>query len=530
MNIKTVFKAIAAVALLALAFSCTKGFEALNQDQFGVHKEQMSQDGLELGGMLQALQRSVFIHEDGTYLDSDYQRMYNLLAETWCGYMSPTMRDGKFAGWDLDSDDEDKSVRAMFVNKYTYGLGSFTQYNDYAVANELLNERALGLVLKVATMHMVTDYYGPIAYSQYGSMGGNLYDSQEKVYQQFFAELDEAIPVLETAALVGDQLIPDYDLVYGGDAGKWARFANSLRLRLAMRIAYADPALAQQEAEKSILSSSGVITDNSGNAIETDVTRHPLYTINITFNDADTQIGASLDCYLNGFNDPRKFKYAKEAKDGQLHGVRYGFLPSSGKWEEYKNSEKAVSAPNATEYKLCWMNAAEVAFLRAEGALRGWNMGGSAKDFYETGIRLSFEEWGASGAEAYLADNTLTPAAFTDNVASNGSPAPSNVTIAWKESDNTEQKLEKIATQKWIALFPNGVEAWAEYRRLHYPGLVPPVNNYSNGVVNTTEGIRRVQYPTAEETDNKAGYDSGVAALGGPDNAGTRLWWDQKPF
>ena len=176
------------------------------------------------------------------------------------------------------------------------------------------------------------------------------------------------------------------------------------------------------------------------------------------------------------------------------------------------------------------MNAAEVAFLRAEGALIGWNMGGTARSFYEQGISLSFDEWGASGAAAYIANATRTPADFVDAVGSAGASIGSTVTVAWNELATQEQKLEKIGTQKWIALFPNGAEAWAEYRRLHYPVLITPANNFSNGVVNTNQGIRRVPYPVSEQKDNAAGYASGVEALGGPDNAGTRLWWDQKPF
>ena len=208
--------------------------------------------------------------------------------------------------------------------------------------------------------------------------------------------------------------------------------------------------------------------------------------------------------------------------------MRPGISPAA--WTSYKNTAAKVSAPNAGVYKLCWLNAAEVAFLRAEGALVGWNMGGTAQEFYEQGIKLSFEEWGAEGAAAYIGNSTATPAAFKDNVGRANANAPSSVTIAWKEADDFETKLEKIGTQKWLALFPNGAEAWAEYRRLHYPVILPPANNYSNGIVNTDQGIRRVPYPISEQSDNPQGYASGVAALGGADNAGVRLWWDQKPF
>ena len=524
MNIKNIFKGIALVALsTAVLAGCTKGFENLNKDVFGVSDEQMAQDGLALGGMLQQLERSVIIFRDGTYLDSDYQIMYNLCAETWCGYMAPTLSDGHNAGWDVT----DGWHRRMFTVKYEYGMGGYKDFEQAALELGMENELALAKVLKVATMHQVADYYGPIAYSHYGELT-NLYDPLDQVYTQFFQELDSAIETLEKVAASGAKLLEDYDLVYNGDATKWVEFANSLRLRLAMRVRFADAELARTEAEKSLASPFGVIESNNDNAVMSGVDHHPIYEINVNFNDADTQVGASLDVYLNGYNDPRKFLYAKPAGDGNLHGVRPAVAPSA--WTNYKNTAAKVSAPNASLYKICWLNAAEVAFLRAEGALIGWNMGGSAKDFYEQGIKLSFEEWGAEGANNYLANTTAKPAEFRDNVSRNHTAAPSSVTIAWNESASLETKLEKIGTQKWLALFPNSCEAWAEYRRLHYPVLVAPVTNFSNGIVNTDQGIRRVPYPVSEQTDNAAGYASGVSALGGNDNAGVRLWWDQKPF
>ncbi|HAC40259.1 MAG TPA: SusD/RagB family nutrient-binding outer membrane lipoprotein, partial [Rikenellaceae bacterium] len=442
---------------------------------------------------------------------------------TWCGYMAPTLSDGHNAGWDVN----DGWHRRMFTVKYEYGMGGYQDFEKEALELNMVNELALAKVLKVATMHQVADYYGPIAYSHFGELT-NLYDPLDEVYAQFLSELDESIAILEKVAASGSKLLEDYDLVYGGDTAAWVRFANSLRLRLAMRIRYADAALARTEAEKSIASPFGVIVANSGNAVMSGVGHHPIYEINTNFNDADTQLGASLEVYLNGYNDPRMFKYAKPASDGKLHGVRPGIAPST--WTNYKNTANKVSAPNASIYNICWLNAAEVAFLRAEGALLGWSMGGTAKEFYEEGIKLSFEEWGVEGAASYLANTTAVPAAYKDNVGRAHANAPSTVTIAWNEALSEEKKLEKIGTQKWLALFPNSCEAWAEYRRLHYPVLITPANNFSNGVVNTDQGIRRVPYPVSEQSDNAAGYASGVEALGGNDNAGTRLWWDQKPF
>ena len=523
MKTRNILLTIAALALLA---SCTDKFAELSRDHYNAHEEDMAQDNLMVGALFQQLERSVIVYSDGVYLDSDYQIMYNLCAENWCGYMGSTHANSNSAhntGWDI----YDQYHRRLFTVKYEYGMAAFTKIKAFCEKNNLPLQMALSTVLKVATMHQVTDYYGPIAYSQTGSVAGNLYDSQEDVYKAFFNELDAAIETLEP--YMGSKLLDAYDLVYGGDITKWLQFANSLRLRLAMRVVYADATLAKTEAEKSIASAAGVIVDNSGNAVVQGVDHHPLHEINVNFNEADTQMGASMDCYLNGYNDPRKFLYAKPASgDGQLHGVRPGINPNN--WDNYKNPAGKVSAPNADKYKICWLNAAEVAFLRAEGAVRGWAMGGTAKTFYEQGITLSFEEWGAEGAAAYIANSTAQPAAFADNVGSANASKPSSVTIAWSEAGNEEQKLAKIGTQKWIAIFPNGCEAWAEYRRLHYPALIQPANNFSNGIVNSNQQIRRVPYPLSEASDNPAGYASALAALGGEDNAGTRLWWDQKPF
>ena len=118
----------------------------------------------------------------------------------------------------------------------------------------------------------------------------------------------------------------------------------------------------------------------------------------------------------------------------------------------------------ATESPYLWMNAAEITFLRAEGALRGWNMGGDAKSLYEQAITLSFDQYGLTGADAYVADSQNKPQAYTDPMRTYSVAAPaSTITIAWQDGDDKfEANLERIITQKWIAMFPCTVEAWSE--------------------------------------------------------------------
>lgn len=519
-NIKGV---ILTTMLCTVLTSCEDKFVEYNTNSYEATYEQMLADDGFLKAYITQMERSVILYNDGTHLDSDYQIAYNLCADTWAGYFAPTgtwsngVHNGSYSLIDQWSG-------SLFNFKYEDTMNAWSELQEIAEEAGRTQVAALANIIKVAAMHQVTDYYGPIPYSEVGTTITPKYDSQQDVYNAFFEELDNAIDVLTDYYNAGNtSLLSDIDLVYSGDIDKWIRFANSLRLRLAMRICYADEALAQTEAQKSL--SMGLIEDNSQNASIASIPHHPVYQINVNMNNGDCQMGASMDCYLNGYNDPRKFKYAKAASDGNLHGVRNGIVTST--WDDYRNTSGLVSAPAGENYGLKWMNAAEVWFLRAEAALRGWSAE-DVKTCYENGVTLSFEEWGAGSATTYLSDNTSKPAAFVDNVANNGAEAPSTITIAWDDAATPEVKLERIMTQKWLALFPNGCEAWAEYRRTGYPALLTVVNNRSNGLVDTDLQIRRAQYPVAEYTNNATGIASGLSALGGPDNGGTKLWWDKK--
>lgn len=532
LNVKNIFRGLALTAGCGVLLAgCTGPFEKFNTNEHEATEEQMEQDNLKTGAFFRQLQRSVVIFSDGSYYDSDYQIAINLLADSYAGYLAPTLSSngGVHTGSYFMTENW---CQALY--KYTFASAMPAWVSISEVGQETTT--ALATIVKVAAMHRVADYYGPIPYCNFdGSLKSN-YDSLEDVYRKFFEELDEAIDVLtEFVNANSDTLmLEDYDYVYSGNVTSWIKFANSLRLRLAMRVVYADSALAQEEAEKSISNLYGVMTSASDKASlkhSNDlVYHHPIYEINNNFNDGDTQMGASMDSYLNGYNDPRIGKYFKTASDGAYHGVRNGIHTTN--WSSYRNSAGLVSAPAADDAstEITWMLASEVYFLRAEGALRGWNMGGTAQEFYERGVTLSFEENGASGASEYLADNTSKPIAFVDNTGNNGNVACSGtITIAWEDGADFETSLERIITQKWIALYPNGPEGWAEFRRTDYPRLLPVINNDSEGAVNTELQIRRVPFPVEEYSTNAAGVAAGVSKLGGADNAGTKLWWDKKP-
>ena len=404
---------------------------------------------------------------------------------------------------------------------------------------------AIAKIIKVTSMSRVTDAYGPIPYSKIGADGSvtTPYDAQEMVYDTMFVELSDAVKTLQENPEAALSATADY--VYSGDLTKWIKFANSMKLRLAMRLLYADRAKAQQWAEDATNEANGgVIETNADNAQWNyfGATENPLYTATRYNNEGDesggdTHAAADIICYMNGYGDPRRSVYFVESEfdDMPYVGVRRSIdLTSLGSYNHaYSGARIGRNDP------IMWMNAAEVAFLRAEARLNNFNVGGgTAQSYYEDGIRLSFEQWGVSGADTYMSNSTSTPTAYNDPTGTNSFATPlSTITVAWDENATTEVKLERIITQKWIANWLLGNEAWADHRRTGYPRLMPATaaGNRSGGTVNSNVGINRIPYPTDEFVSNKENADAAVGILNGEssqgsgDNYSTHVWWDKKP-
>ena len=176
------------------------------------------------------------------------------------------------------------------------------------------------------------------------------------------------------------------------------------------------------------------------------------------------------------------------------------------------------------------MCAAEIYFLRAEGRLRGWSMGGETEDLYNMGITKSFEQWGVALGDYLTRGDDYTPMQFTAPSGTTGNTiAASTITIAWNAVDREEKKLERIITQKWIAMFPEGQEAWSEHRRTGYPRLFNLYGtNASSGQVENS-GPRRIPFPSTEYDTNTTEVNKAVTDfLGGNDYGNVKLWWDKK--
>ena len=355
--------------------------------------------------------------------------------------------------------------------------------------------------------------------------------------------VDEAIAGFKGTASVADMQAFDYWC--NGDIALWKKVANQLKLRLAMRIVKVNPTLAKQKAEEAV--QGGVLTSADRDILINQGLSNELTRM---FEWGDCGMNASLITMLEGFKDPRlplyvtKNQAAVTCEDGstieegtKYLGVRGGCnLPS--KPNQWGNFSKVICT-YTTAFPV--MKVAEGYFLRAEGALRGWSMGGSAKDLYEEGIRISIKnELAYKGSiagvtsisdaeiDAYL-NGTSGQIDFVDPVkAENSIKAMNTLGVKWDEGASKEEKLQRIITQKWIALYPDGPEGWSEYRRTGYPELIPVVVNGSNGTIDTELQVRRLPYTRDEKINNPDGVASGIAALGGADNGGTKLWWDKR--
>lgn len=516
--------------------ACTGKFEDLNTNEHEATEDMMATDNLKTGAFFSQMLRNTVLFKDGTNLTSDYQVAQGLTSDVYSNYIAPTgtwyggVHNGSYyfiSGW----------IERTFISGFASVMPAWQRIKQTAAEQNLPHIAALATIVKVQAMHRVADAYGPIPYNNFGT--GNLqttYSSLRDVYTKFFEELDSSINILTQYAQgnPGTTILKTYDYIYAGNVVNWIKFANTLRLRLAMRVVYANPGLAQTEAEKSITNPFGVISNTNERAALQRSDRlsyyHPLQEIAYSFNAGEARMSASMDAYMNGYADPRRAAYFTKADDGNYHGVRQGIITTT--WTPYTGTKISNLNMNIATTPIVWMTAAESFFLRAEGALRGWNMGGTAQDFYNQGIAASFVENGltTSDATAYAANNTLTPIAFTDNSGQSGNniTAPSTITIAWNPADNFEMNFERIITQKWIAMYPDGPEGWAEYRRTRYPRLFPVVINNSNGTIDQALQVRRIPYPLSEYNTNRPGVMSGVAQLGGPDGGGIKLWWDAK--
>ena len=530
----TTIKTFVSVLALSSLAGCTGHYLEINSNPYEVTREQMLTDGYAVGASLAAISGAVVSTDVNTAQLTDC-----LLGSPMGGYYSTTKNfDNTIENYN-PTDDWTRVLLASdrVIPMMNTGLKELEKMTDDPLT------LAIAKVIKVTAMLRVTDTYGPIPYTKIG-LDGKLavpYDSQEAVYDAMFAELDESIAVFTENSFAS--ISPNADPVFDGSAVKWCRLANSLKLRMAMRIVYADREKARRYAEEAVAHEIGVMSSNDDNAAlqakSFGEKGNPLYEA-VRYNlpdgcktGGDSHAAADIICYMNGYNDPRRPVYFITSEfDGIPYvGIRIRIKkPALNQWgRKYSGINLKSSDP------IMWMNAAEVAFLKAEAsAVFGFNMGaGTAEDFYNEGIRLSFAQNGVGGVESYIADAESVPSTYTDPSGMNSyAEALSSITVKWDDAATAAEKQERIIIQKWIANFHNGFEAWADVRRTGYPHLIPATEegNMSGGKVSSESGARRMPYPHREYSSNSENVNYAVSNyLNGADNMATRLWWDCNP-
>lgn len=474
-----------------------------------------------------------------------YQRANSI--DVYAGYFTVSQNNFLFGG-PLES-------TYTFPNPYYAGAMNLNpvaiQVNDAYKNAEALGVpewKAIAMILYGYSAHEVTDMFGPIPFDDYRNLKENppiKYERMDTVYFKILRELRQAVVILKDRKPSAEQLRKVEGQNGGlsrGDWRMWVKFANSIRLRMAMNMVKVEPQRAREEAESAVNDEIGVLQygdkdiafDEANTGSKTD---NPLYFICVLWD--DLRLGASLENILKRYNSPlldkwfSKNPYQVKDKNGMLSGfeansdyfgIRQGvpMINKSNKQEGYGmfSTFKVQDLPRS------YMKVTEVLFLRAEGALRGWNMGGTADELYYSGIKKCFDEFGLNDSyEDYIAQTTVKNVDYIDPYdRDNDIKGRVNVGVKWDFSDTKETMLEKIITQKYMANFPMGAEAWTTFRRTGYPRLFPVrINNWPT--VDTELQLRRCPYRESEDNTNDLNT-SFIESMGGPNTGGQRLWWD----
>ncbi|WPP49258.1 SusD/RagB family nutrient-binding outer membrane lipoprotein [Catalinimonas niigatensis] len=387
---------------------------------------------------------------------------------------------------------------------------SFVSYGDTQ------NQIAVAKIMKAWMFQIITDIWGDVPYAealQGSDQVAPAYTPQSEIYADLLDELTEANDLINLDA-------PGFtagDLIYGGDMAKWQKFANALKMRVAIRMADVEPAAANAAINEAL--AAGAFESNEDNALlnyaASAPNNNPLNQDRKTR--ADFAVSEPLIDLMETYNDPRINYYAAPNANGEFVGLTYGLTQA----EAGAIANSAVSQPSqlvlAPDAPGVFMDYAEVQFILAEAVARGF-IGGSAENYYNQGIAASMEYWSNRGS--YIPDPEISvnaplnlapisTAEIQDYYTNQAPYDPAN----WRQS---------IGEQKWLALYMQGIQGWTEWRRLDFTGVLsPPAAGPLVG-----DGIPlRITYPIDEQNRNRSSYEAAVSRQGA-DVLGTPMWWD----
>jgi hypothetical protein len=389
------------------------------------------------------------------------------------------------------------AFQELWTVGYTKGIFNLNQIIKLADAQANPNYKGVALVLRSWVFLLLTDNYGDIPYTQTADIDQYLtplYDKQQDVYHALLKDLETA----QTSLNVSGPAIGG-DVIYSNKIDLWKKFANSLRLRIALRIADREPVMSKQILDQVQTEGSGYLSANSEIAqliYQASPNQNPIS--NLFDNRDDYRISKTIVDKLFSLSDPRLPVYASKTQDATPEtyvGLPNGLLVGDASGFGFTRTSKPGTYFLAPSAPAVIMSYSEVLFDRAEAAARGFTSENAA-DLYKQAIAASLKQYGIS--DEATATYTALPGVQYD---------PSN----FKKS---------IGDQKWIALFGQGLEAFAEWRRLDYPQLQPAAAGALNGKIPV-----RFIYPGTEQSLNGINYKSAVANQGA-DVLTTKLWFD----
>ena len=393
-------------------------------------------------------------------------------------------------------DISDSKIQGIWNAYYSGPLEDLHQIVDQGQKQERPNVAAVGTILQAWTMSIVTDLWGDVPYTEAlrgmeeGGTTTPVFDSQQSIYNSLLADLAAAPGTMDPSGTV----VEDGDLIYGGDLTRWTQFANSLRMRLAMHLSEVDADKAEQEFAAAY--AAGGFTSNADNAqldyVGDGTWDYPIFAYERSRD--DHAVSATMIDTLQSLSDPRLPLYAKANVYGTYAGAPNGY--DNPPYPRDSISRIGTPFASATTPAVI-MSYAEVLFLEAEAAERGW-IAADAAELYKAAIRADLEWNGVPEGDIidYIAQPSVAYAGGADG-------------------------LRQIALQKWIALYGNGPEAYTEWRRTGYPELQAGPDAVNGGVIPV-----RLPYPSVEQALNGANLSQAISNQGGA-SLNDPLWWDK---
>lgn len=479
------------IAIALVVSSCADDLTSLNEDPKGA--SEVPGDPL-------------FSHAQssmGTLIaEPDYNiNMFKYMAQYWSATTYADESQYIFSDRNIPSN--------LWSEIYRDVLNDLDRADSLLTEDELINEEqkqnqlAMIEVMKVLGYYKLVTTFGDVPYEESlnPDNASPAYTNQETIYYDLMDRLDAAIANLDPGA---QGFIGGTDLYYNGDMESWVKFANSLKMRMAIVLSDTDPGAAQTAIEEA---SPNAFESNADNAVlpftTTPPNTNPIWEWIIQSNRNDFVASNTMIDFMNDVDDPRlPIHFAQ--RGGEYIGGPYGTS------NDYSNYSPMVGPVIDQDFEGMILGYDEVEFIRAEAAARGWNVGEDAETHYNNAVTADIEYW-SNASDEEVSEGEI------DGYLGGA--------VGFPSGGSEEDQLKAIAEQKWLALYPDGWQAWIDWRRLDHPTF----NFADNPQANSEEDIpTRFTYPIDEQNLNQSNWEEAASSIGG-DEKTTYLFWDEFP-